>query len=326
MLRLLLGVLCVWLPAACSDRAADAPESAPIHFTHICDGSAAVRIGSDHLLVAYDEKNALYLYSAAGGKPESQFSYRELLGINDKEVDVEAAAVVSDGVWWVGSHGRDGDGDVAPNRRLLFKTSLPEATDLHLQLVQPSINLYPIITDSPLSQSFFSKKTLQKKPKKGGLNIEGLVAESDDSLLLGLRSPLTKENKALIIRLEKNADSFIARQFYQLDLGERGIRDIQSSGDGYMLIAGDVASGGVAALYYWQPGSKAKLLTHVDRSLNPEALIEYKDHWLILSDDGKQRRQSGDTCDELADDEPTHKQVYFRAITMSMPRLLGNSR
>ncbi len=317
MCRVIYVVFCVLLSVACSDHGSDAQDTDLIHFAGICDGSAAVRIGSDKLLVAYDENNSLYLYSSIGGQPEAEFPYQELLKINAKEVDIEAAAVVSDGVWWVGSHGRDGDGDVAPNRRLLFKTVLPQKTDQQLRLLQPAIDLYPILTESPLSKSFLTEKVLRKKPKKGGLNVEGLVAESDDSLLLGFRSPLTKDNHALIAQLEKKTDTFVVKKFWQLDLGNRGIRDIQRTGEDYILIAGDVDSGGVSALYRWRPDSKANVLTHLDRTLNPEALVKFKDYWLVLSDDGKMQRQGRDSCDEIAEERSSDKKVYFRAIKIT---------
>ena len=319
----LLAVLCALLSQACTDHAFETQDTELIQFTQICDGSAAVRVGSDKLLVAYDEMNALYLYNTIGGPPEAEFSYRDLLGLSAKEVDVEAATEVSDGIWWMGSHGLDGDGDVAPNRRLLFKTELTKETDPQLLLVQPAIDLYSIITRSPLSESFFSDKVLRKKPKKGGLNVEGLVAESDDTLLLGFRSPLTEENKALVLRIENRADTFVVTRLYQLDLGERGIRDIQRSGDGYLLVAGDVASGGVSALYHWRPDSEAKVLTHLDRVLNPEALVKFKDYWLVMSDDGKMIRRGDNTCDEIADEDSADEQVYFRAIKLSEDSLAG---
>lgn len=83
------------------------------------------------------------------------------------------------------------------------------------------------------------------------------------------------------------------------------------------MIAGDVDSGGVSALYRWRPDSKANVLTHLDRTLNPEALVKFKDYWLVLSDDGKMQRQGRDSCDEIAEERSSDKKVYFRAIKIT---------
>ena len=301
--------------SACDNSTSKNRTAETLIFYGICDGSAAVLVGDQSLLVAYDERNSLFLYSANGGRPLAEFSYQSLLDIDGDEVDVEAVAVASDGLWWIGSHGLDGSGDNAPNRRVLFKTNAPDSADSKLQVLEVVTDLMSVIVDADNRKAFFSKKILKKKPKKGGFNIEGLSIAADGSLLLGLRSPLTRDDQAIIVQLTQENAGFVVKEFFQLDLGGRGIRDIQPSRDGFVIIAGDVGGGGVFALYYWQIGSKARVLTHLDRRLNPEALVRFADHWLIISDDGKTERREGVICDDIAADKLSlDKDVFFRAV------------
>ncbi len=245
------------------------------------------------------------------------YPYGTLLGIDDDEVDVEAAVQVEDGVWWIGSHGLDGDGDIAPNRSLLFKTALSDIDKLLvLEVVR---DLSGKVVDAAKSRKYFSKKTLKALPKEGGVNIEGLAALPNGSLLLGLRSPLTDglTGDAIVIHLLKDEKEFQVKEFYTLDLGNRGIRDIQATDNGFVVIAGDVASGGVFALYEWNINGATKVLSHFKGGLNPEALVIFSDHWLVFSDDGKVRRGDATSCDKLADSAAENdKNVFFRAFRL----------
>lgn len=310
--------------SACSDSAFESPVTETLVFSGICDGSAAILVDDQSMLVAYDENNALYLYNINGGRPLAEFSYQALLDIDDDEVDIEAVAVAPDGLWWIGSHGLDGDGDEALNRRILFRTNTPNSVDSKLQVLEVVTDLMAAILDADNSKEFFSKKILKKKPKKGGFNIEGLSVASDGSLLLGLRSPLTASDHAIIVQLNRKEAGFVVKDISQVDLGGRGIRDIQPSKNGFVIIAGDVGSNGVFALYQWQIGGIARVLTHLDRDLNPEALVRIADYWLVISDDGKKDRGKGATCDDIAGHElSADKDVFFRAIKISHDSLAG---
>lgn len=319
----LATVLCIGAAltaGACGNDPAPLPAHT-LEFSGICDGSAAVRTGADQLMVAYDEKNSLYVFDNKGGAPLAEYAYGSLLGINDDEVDVEAAAVVSDGVWWIGSHGRDGDAKKAPNRSVLFKTGFSDNNNL--VVLEKITDLKALIVEA--NSGYFSKKVLKKLPKKGGFNIEGMVVSPQGDLLVGLRSPLSAglTGNALLVRLVRVDKQFQVREIYQLDLGDRGIRDIHQYRDGFLIIAGDVAGGGVFALYKWQSGGKSVVLSHIDRRLNPEALVRFNDRWLVLSDDGKVVRRDGKTCDELASDAGFYDdEVYFRAIEVTHDSLL----
>ena len=57
----LVACLCLW---GCGEKP---QRETVLVYQGICDGSAAVRFGSDKLLVAYDEMNSLFVFDAEGG-------------------------------------------------------------------------------------------------------------------------------------------------------------------------------------------------------------------------------------------------------------------
>lgn len=63
-------------------------------FHGICDGSAAVKLGHDTILVAYDEENAIYAYREGGGHAVARVDLSGLLNLTlTDEIDIEAAAL-----------------------------------------------------------------------------------------------------------------------------------------------------------------------------------------------------------------------------------------
>ena len=84
-------------------------------------------------------------------------------------------------------------------------------------------------------------------PKKHGFNIEGLAADrTGTALLIGLRNP-RQNGKALVIRLENPRELMVdtpktanLSAVHELDLGDRGIRDMAWSPahQSYLVVAG----------------------------------------------------------------------------------------
>jgi len=295
----------------------------------ICDGSAAVVIAGDTLLTAYDELNTLFAFPLAGGRSTARFDLAKFLDLRTSdEIDIEAATVAGDLIWWIGSHSLDSGGHDAPGRRTLFATNIP-AADLHdLQLLVPPQDLTGVLLDSPDVRAVLTQAARQRAPKQGGIDIEGLASSPGGGLLLGFRSPLTDDSgmsgDAMLVRLEPAGDSFRVHTVTLLDLNNRGIRDLVNYGDGYMMIAGAATAGydRKFALYKWRGNAaRARRMRRI-KGLHAEALVDAGDHWLILSDDGKRQRAAG----KSGDDHPTcdsirrysvageaHPGVYFRA-------------
>ena len=308
-------------------------SSSVIRFNGVCDGSAAVLLPNDNLLVAYDEQNTLFEFSSSGGHLLQEHDYARALD-SKPEVDVEAAVAVDQHIWWIGSHGNDGSGEQAVSRQQLFKTTVHFDSDLRtrLEVVGESIDLLPVLLRQGISAGFLDQSQKNKKPKKGGINIEGLSVLENGNLLLGLRSPLTggDTGNAIIAQVDLSATQPTIERFYNLDLGNRGIRDIQVFENGFLLIAGDVDSGGDFSIYRWKVGAKPQRIFDLPAHFNAEALVYTGKQWLVMSDDGKVKRhdesaKDGDRrCDSIRRKNPLaaqHPSVFFRALVIDRQTL-----
>lgn len=296
-----------------------------LRYYGVCDGSAAVRLGDRSVLVAHDEGNQLFVYDIWGGHPVAERDLADLLDLpGDREIDIEGVARHGDVLWWIGSHGLNKNARDRPNRRSLFATNVPNRLLSDLQVRVRRIDLLPVLLASDEMAAILGDEVLQRAPKEGGLNVEGLAAHPEGGLMLGLRAPLSEGLKgdAFAVHLAPDGAGFAVRSVHRLDLEDRGIRDLVRHGDGYHLIAGDVDSGGKFALYRWNDGDEPeKVTSRLLRRLNPEALVPLDDQWLVLSDDGSEARgevdNDGDTpdCKDVMDDEPgtADSDVYFRS-------------
>lgn len=286
-------------------------------FKGICDGSAAIETADRQLLVGYDEDNRWYHFAGTGGHYLASTDYASQLGLGSQgEVDLEAVASGRKYIWWLGSHGRDGDGEVARNRRLLFRTNRVDPT----VVVGRAIDVL-----ARLPGATFDRKARNAKPKKGGINFEGLSTTATGGLMIGLRSPLShgKKGLAAVLELPEPLAEPLQPVLHQLDLRDRGIRAMARINDAYLLVAGPVSGKAGFALYHWQPGERPlELKQLIDRRLNAEAIVRTQAGWLIVSDDGKIKRsdksaKKGErSCDKIRRKNPAgerHVNVYFRA-------------
>jgi hypothetical protein len=145
-------------------------------------------------------------------------------------------------------------------------------------------------------------------PKEtGGLNIEGLAAAPDGTLLIGFRNPIV-DGRALLIPLD-NPDEVIAGNPAVLGapiwlaLGGRGVRGIEYAPalGSYLIIAGPAGIGGDFQLYRWS-GLPAEDAAPIDgvalAGLQPEGMAIYpgsRTRLQVFSDDGT-REIAGKTC------------------------------
>lgn len=298
-----------------------------IFFRGICDGSAAVNFGSDTILVANDELNTLFTFAKSGGMPFARADLATLLHLETSdEIDIEAATVSGERIWWLGSHGLDSRGNDAPNRRMLFATNVPSQDLGDLQLVAGPVDLTDILLSSAEVAQALTATARKRPPKEGGISIEGLTASTHGGLLLGFRSPLSDADgmsgKALLVNISPKGDTFEVERVRLLDLGDRGVRAIVNDGSGYLIIAGRVASGGKFALYAWRGGAPPSQQTMSLKGLNAEGLVDLDSHWLVLSDDGKVKREDDEAddgkqrCDRIRKKNrlgEAHPSVFFRA-------------
>lgn len=266
------------------------------------DASAAVAITRDLVLVANDEDNVLRLYSLAQpGAAVQTFDLTPHLALErgSPESDFEAASRRGNRIYWISSHGRNAEGQEAPNRRRFFATDFePQATDISLKPVGRAYSMLveDFLTHPRLVELGFHRAA-EKAPKaKGGLNIEGLCDSGDGGLLVGFRNPLSRK-LALVVPLT-NPDALLvgARAVLGeprlLDLGGLGIRDMVRHRDSYLIIAGPPSGAKRFRLYEWQGGlARPRWRDWVEfGDLTPEALVPLSAPetfpLLVLSDDG----------------------------------------
>ena len=305
-----------------------APASAVITYRGPCDASAAVALDADHFVVAGDEDNTLRVYRRGRSEPLREAPLAAFLNSGDKESDLEAAAAVGTRIYWIASHGRNSKGKLRPDRQRFF------ATDINPGARPPGISpagtpyrgLLEDLAAAPMLAGLRLGNAAQLAPEApGGLNIEGLAAMPDGSLLIGFRNPVPN-GRALLVPLLNPAELVTAVSGRKARFGEpillelrgRGVRSIDRdlSGRGYWIVAGPASDGGAFTLYLWS-GQTKDAPRFVDSTelvgLRPEALFELQADsgtLQILSDDGSVVT-NGTACKDrpLAERE-------FRSITL----------
>ena len=152
-----------------------------IQFKGICDGSAAVRLDKKTILVAYDELNTLFSYDSNGGAPLARAELATILNLkNSAEMDIEAATVSDQKIWWLGSHGLDKNGIIAPNRQMFFATNVPSTDLSDLKLLALPVDLSLILAKSEKFAKVLTETVRERPAKQGGINIEGLAATANE--------------------------------------------------------------------------------------------------------------------------------------------------
>ena len=269
-----------------------------------CDGSAILNVGGGHFLNATDEDNVIRLYRlGSAATPVREFDMSAFLAVEKtkkgvpKEADLEGVARAGNRLYWIGSHGRDKKGDKESSRHRLFATTMSGAgADTQLTPAgKPSADLIPLLTEGN-SEAASALRAAEAKPHlNGGIDVEGLAAGPNGSLLIGFRSPLVA-NKAILAPL-LNAAGVIDKgekpkfdKAILLDLGGLGIRDIVPTGKAgeYWILAGLPGEGSTFKIYQWQQGAnpviwKDSLPTGPGA---PEGLMANDSGKLLLSRDG----------------------------------------
>lgn len=270
-------------------------------FTGLCDASAVVSVSQDLILVATDEDNVLRLYrTKSPGAPLRTYDMTRFLQLDKKgpEADLEAATKVGNRAFWIGSHGLNRDGQPRPNRCRFFATDLKVSGEVVnvTPVGQPCKTLLAQMLRDPQLGGLGLAEATQIKPKdEDGLNIEGLAATPQGTLLIGFRNPIPG-GKALLIPLQNPNDVVGGKpaQFgapMLIDLQGLGVRDLLQGSNGFFVLAGPFGGGGPHRLGRWSGSGAEVEFTNVSFSgYNPEALAwvgGLDDRLLmVLSDDG----------------------------------------
>ena len=344
----------LWIPAAAATAAAAAcsaphdprprhaaptsaapPAGPPIGrevvFTGMCDASGAVPVSSRLFVVADDEDNVLRLYDAeVGGAPLSAVDVSTQLGLRPKgkkhprapETDLEAATRLDDRAYWLTSHGRNQKGKLKTERLFFFATTVPsEGASISLA-GRPYDRLLEDLIAAPQLAPFELAAAAQRAPRApGGLNIEGLTATPEGTLLVGLRNPVP-DGLALAVAIENPreiVDAGARAEFgapIRLALDGRGVRALSWWHGDYLVAAGNAGDGGESRLYTWD-GTGTPVHVALDlRAYNPEGFFtpEDRDEILLLSDDGTVA-VDGRPCKQLRD----RARRSFRGVWVRLP-------
>jgi len=313
-----------------------------------CDASAAVRIGTgSQFITASDEDYVLRLYdSRHPGLPSFSLDLSTFLEPNDstKEPDIEGAARIGDCVYWITSHGRDGDGVEQESRQRLFATSI--ALRGRMLTIEPTGRPYKrllgdLIRASPVAHCDLEKASTHAPEALGGLNLEGLAPTPEGDLLIGFRNPVPR-GRALIMRLHNPADLVregghpaVLTLAAQLDLGGRGIRALEFLPEPrmYLVIAGSFEGTRDFRLYRWSGAiSDAAVPVTADAlaEINPEELVATSVNSAgcdveVFSDDGNVLVR-GKKCKKVKDKtRRSFRSVTFRIQFSQTDRKVGGA-
>ncbi len=336
------------LATALSGHAAAQPVGQVFTFREACDGSAAVALDREHFAVADDDSNVLRIYRVGHASPlPSSIDLNVFLKAREKknkpgvfkEADIEGAARIGDRIYWIGSHGRDSNGEDEPERARFFSTRIvankdgprldPVGTDPYVKLrddmlADPDLKLAKL----KLAEAYAPGKKKGPAPESDtGFNIEALAATPDGQLLVGFRNP-RPENLALIVPIknpgevvDKGSKPVFGRPI-RLDLGGRGIRSMEWIGDRYVIVAGPHGPAGKSNtkppffVRTWSGKESDTKLTPVHIELPPDFTPEA----IFVSPDGSTLTLLSDDGDLKGCKDADRTQKTFRALTIPTPK------
>ena len=314
------------IAALASILSTSAAVSNPQIYHDLCDASAAIPLDDKFFVVGDDEGNTLRVFERNKPNPVRFYDLSRFLIGKKKgsETDIEGAARIGDTIYWISSHGRNKDGKPAPNRHRFFAMRVLAGGKM-LDPIGVTYNnlLKDILADHRFDHFKFEAASKRAPKDKDGLNIEGICAHPDGSILIGFRNPI-RAGKALLLPLLNPTEVIEGRaakfgEMIELDLEKRGIRDIVLVGDKFLIIAGRYDTSKNFAIYEWDGKSaptEVKGLKFGD--LNPEALYRFPNDpaglFQILSDDGSETIDGKD-CKKL----PQSRRL-FRAGEFNLPQ------
>ena len=273
-------------------------------FKNIYEPSGIIQLSNGEILIVEDDgSKPLSLLKLNDKKPHKHlkrvkgFKFPSIV-INDLEA---ITCDQQDHIYVITSHSLNAKGKYNKNRNRF----------IHFTLKQQQLGSIKVIKNFRewiLSSYPKLKKSakLKKVQKQGGLNIEGLAYDKkQQQLLVGLRSPLNKHNKAIIIPVDLNKQTFKNKSFNDkphklitLDLDGAGIRDFTfvKHLNAFLILSGTSSSTHkkTAKLWIWKHGKKAvevkikatkKLGTA--EGITAVKLINKEEGIMIVIDDGE---------------------------------------
>jgi hypothetical protein len=272
-------------PSAAAQQNVDVVE-----YPEMCDPSAAVALGDALFIVASDEDNVLRVYAREAVGAPIEFDLNSFLG---SDGDHTKTAIQPPSTVRNNGNCRGDEVTVSP-------------------VGMPYTKLIDDLAQAPALRKYDLESASRIAPEsKGGLNIEGLAATPQGTLLIGFRNPIPGGN-ALIVPLH-NPQQIIEGERaelgppIELSLNGLGVRSIEysESRNRYLVVAGPYNDDENVALYDWS-GNASDAAEQIPEGtfggLNPEAMFIYPGDLTavqFLSDDSG-RKLNGINYKEMA--------------------------
>lgn len=301
--------------------------SGATEFQGCCDASGAVALDAQHVAVANDEDNVLRVYRRdLGGQPVSTLDLSPFLG-GRAEADFEGGARVGDLAFWIGSHSRANAGQARPARHVVLATRVLAEGDRPriVPVGRPFRSLLAALIREPSLRALdFGRAASLAPEERDGLNIEGLGAGPDGSLVIGFRNPVPAGRALLVPWLNPTAVLLDHAQprlgpAWSVDLDGLGIRSLSWSRGGWVVVAGPAEGGGRHRLFWVEEGGARvrEGVGAIPKGFQAESMVihDASDGGITLFSDDDSRKLGGKRCDTLAD---VHQRA-FRARHLSWP-------
>lgn len=234
-------------------------------FINTYEPSGVTQLSDGQILVVDDDGlKPLSLFKLNRNKSFAQLNKVKEFNFSPIDVDDLEALTIdqNDYVYAITSHSLDGKGKLNHKRNRLVRFTLNHKKLAEITMIE---NLRQwLITSYPELKKSSRIKNVQND---GGLNIEGLAYDKNEQqLLIGLRSPLNKQDQAIIIPVSMNEPTFNnklfngkANELITLDLNGAGIRDFSYVQylNAFLILSGTSSDSKKSAkLWLWKRGQK----------------------------------------------------------------------
>ena len=283
-MKIVLLLCAIILSLSCSDSQAFIPEA-----------SGGAKVGSLLVIAGDEEPQAMWI-----GSDISQVQKAKVQG--GKWDDMEGLATLNQKQFFaITSHSLTKKGKRRPEREQLFLMELSKNSIL----VKKTWSLRDVLLayiSKNLSQAVKLDEVMTGTSDTGGLNIEGL-AFLKNKLYLGLRSPLTKNNEAILLEVSQTETSPVVTGHKFLDLKSNGIRSLETDGDKLIVLSGSQDDTDTSfGLHHFSPevtSTSHLQIQGFNQLLRPESVInESADSLIFLQD--FQENESQDVLVRLA--------------------------
>lgn len=250
----------------------------------IPEASGGAKVGK-LLVVAGDEEPS---FMWIGENPSSMIKTKVS---GAKWDDMESLATINDEKFFaMTSHSLTKKGKSKPEREQLILLSSKNNKLQKLKSWTLRGSLLSYIAKN-LSKDVDQDEVQNGTPDTGGLNIEGM-AFLNGKLYLGLRSPITHDNEAIILVVTNAETSPLISGHALVDLKGNGIRSMETDGNKLLVISGSRHdSDTYFGLHYFTPGvgvTNSVSVAGFSKLLRPESVIKYSDQSLIFLQDFEQ--------------------------------------